>query len=79
MKRVVELPPDDRWQYLVETHDDLVAVAAGWRVDVCVPEPVAAMLGTSRALFAHRYFVYEFLVVAVTWSLIAVEPPCATS
>ncbi len=31
------------------------------------------MLGTSRALFAHSYFVYEFLVVAVTWSLLAVE------
>ena len=31
------------------------------------------MLAVSRDLFVHSYFVHEFAVVAVVWSLLAVE------
>ena len=34
---------------------------------------VAEILGTSRQLFVHGYYVYEFVTVVVAWSLLAVE------
>lgn len=51
----------------------LVNAANGWRRADSVPEAVAAMLRVTRELFVHSYFVYEFGVVAVTWSLLALE------
>lgn len=72
-KPPVPVPPDPRWQRMAGDRDDLAAVAAEWRTDPAVPEPVAEMLATARRLFVHGYFVYEFHVVAVAWSLFAVE------
>lgn len=35
--------------------------------------PASSLLETSRALFTHSCFVYEFMAVSVAWSLVAVE------
>lgn len=67
------VPPDPRWRLMHGAKDDLAALADGWRTHPDVPEDVAAMLTTARRLFIHGYFVYEFHVVAVAWSLFAVE------
>lgn len=52
---------------------DLQRLADEWRTSPVVPEGVASLLSTSRALFTHSWFVYEFMAVAVAWSLMAVE------
>jgi hypothetical protein len=65
--------PDPRWQHLCGRRADLAAIAASWPVDPGVPDEVKAILSVARELFVHSYFVYEFGVVAVAWSLFAVE------
>lgn len=55
------------------SHADLVQIAAGWRTDPRVNKEVAQLLATCRSLFTHSYFVYEFGIVAVIWSLLALE------
>jgi hypothetical protein len=65
--------PDPRWQHLVGSWADLAAAAADWPVAPGVPDEVKAILSVARELFVHSYFVYEFSVVAVAWSLFAVE------
>lgn len=52
---------------------DLQNLADDWRTTPAMPDGVESLLATSRALFAHGWFVYEFLAVAVAWSLLAVE------
>jgi hypothetical protein len=52
---------------------DLQNLADEWRTSPFVPDGVASLLSTSRALFTHSWFVYEFMAVAVAWSLMAVE------
>lgn len=52
---------------------DLSRLADEWRTSPAVPGGVASLLETSRALFTHSWFVYEFMAVAVAWSLMAVE------
>jgi len=44
-----------------------------WSVTASTPEGVASLLRTSRDLFVQSFFVYEFLVVGASWSLLAVE------
>jgi uncharacterized protein YutE (UPF0331/DUF86 family) len=73
MKPDISLAPAAQWNSLHMSHADLVAVASRWETDDVVPESIADMLATSRALFEHGYFVYEFLVVALTWSFNALE------
>lgn len=59
---------------MVGTRADLARVSDTWPTGGReVPEGIANMLRVSRELFVHSYFVYEFSVVAVTWSLIAIE------
>lgn len=52
---------------------DLQRLADKWRTSSAMPEGVASLLATSRALFIHSWFIYEFMAVAVAWSLMAVE------
>lgn len=52
---------------------DLQRLADEWPTSPAVPSGVAAILQTSRALFTHSWFVYEFMAVSVAWSLVAVE------
>lgn len=52
---------------------DLQHLADEWRTSPGVPDGVASLLSTSRALFTHSWFVYEFMAVAVAWSLMGVE------
>lgn len=72
-KPPVPLEPDGRWQFMVGTHADLAARAATWPTHPKTNEQVADMLAICRRLFEHTYFVYEFGVVAVVWSVLAVE------
>jgi hypothetical protein len=69
----VFLPPASQWQHLFGSYADLVAHVEQWPVTDRTPEAVATMLATSRALFTHMWFVYEFGIVAVAWSLLAIE------
>lgn len=62
-----------QWTLLHGTFEDLVDYAAAWPTTATTPEPVAQMLATTRRLFTHTWFVYDFGLTAVTWSLIAVE------
>jgi hypothetical protein len=72
-KPPVPLEPDGRWQFMVGTHADLAAHAATWPTHPKTNEQVADMLAICRRLFEHTYFVYEFGVVAIVWSVLAVE------
>lgn len=69
----VSLDPDPRSHNLSGSYDRLVEIAQSWEMDDDIPDSAAEMLKTSRELFIHSYFCYEFLVVATTWSLLAVE------
>jgi hypothetical protein len=72
-KPPVPLEPDGRWQSMVGTHADLAAHAATWPTHPKTNEQVVDMLAICRRLFEHTYFVYEFGVVAIVWSVLAVE------
>ena len=51
----------------------LNSVASTWPPTQATPPGVEEILQTSRQLFVHGFFVYEFVTVAVAWSLLAVE------
>lgn len=51
----------------------LSSVASEWPTTFTTPSGVTEILHTSRQLFVQGYFVYEFVTVAVAWSLLAVE------
>ena len=65
--------PDPRWRNFVGDRGALAAHAATWRVSDSVPDGVADVLRVSRDLFIHSYFVYEFVLTAVIWGLLALE------
>jgi hypothetical protein len=67
------IEPDERWQLMVGSHAELVAHAAKWPTHPKTNQQVVDMLAICRRLFEHTYFVYEFGVVAVVWSVLAVE------
>jgi hypothetical protein len=75
--------PDSRFSLFVRmneqgypvplTHAHLIHTASSWPRTTATPSGIAALLRTSRSLYMHSYFVYEFAAVAVAWSLMAVE------
>lgn len=66
--------PDIRMQSMLVSREAIVEIAAGWpSTEAITKEEVASMLKTCRDLFVHCYFVYEFGLVAVIWSVLAVE------
>lgn len=78
------LPPDDRVRLFIRGFDDagrplpltveaLRETTTDWPVGEHVPAEISDLLSTSRDLFVHAWFHYEFLVVAAAWSLLAVE------
>jgi len=73
MNQTVELKPDPRWRNFVTNHAALRACADEWPVGQAVPDDIAEVLRVSRELFVHSYFVYEFLLTAVIWGLLALE------
>lgn len=58
---------------MVGSYEQLQEVAAAWPVAPSVSDDLALMLRTCRDLFAHSYFAYDFGIVAVVWSVLAVE------
>lgn len=70
---MTELEPDSRSALMAGRYEDLLEHVKTWPVPASAPDGVAALLGTSRRLFAHAWFVYEFAAVGVTVSLQAVE------
>lgn len=66
--------PDVRMHNMVISREALAEIAGRWPSTEAVTKPeVASMLKTCRDLFLHCYFVYEFGLVAVIWSVLAVE------
>lgn len=52
---------------------DLADIADDWPRPPAATPGVAEMLAVARALFVHAWWRYEFQLVAVVWSLMAVE------
>lgn len=74
MRKPPELvEPDERWQSMVGDRAALAELAGSWPSDERVRPAVGEMLRVSRQLFVHSYFVHEFAVVAVVWSVFALE------
>jgi hypothetical protein len=55
------------------THARMVEVADQWVTTEATPDGVQSLLAVRRSLFAHSFFVYEFMAVAVHYSLLAIE------
>lgn len=62
-----------QWEALHGSYDDLVALADEWPTTTETPDAIAEMLATTRRLFAHTWFAYDFGLPAIAWSLISVE------
>lgn len=79
------LKPDDRMKFFIGgfdpgtgqpralTPERLREVAEEWPMSAGTPDGIAGLLKTSRDLFIHSYFSYEFLIVGLLLSLQAVE------
>ncbi|QNG35325.1 hypothetical protein F1C76_00715 [Geodermatophilaceae bacterium NBWT11] len=52
---------------------DLRRSTTGWRLTEATPTGIAEMLKTSRDLYCSAVTYYDFFVVGVVWSLMAVE------
>jgi hypothetical protein len=68
-----------QWRSIIGSRDALVEIANGWPLDERTNEEVSGHLAICRELFVHSYFVYEFGLVAVIWSTLAVEAGTAGS
>src|SRR6266851_7647597 len=71
--------PDARWRYTFGVSlDSLAGIADAWKPLVYpdVPAGIGELLTTSRRLFVHSWFVYEFMVVACLVTVQAVEATC---
>ncbi|TDD57689.1 hypothetical protein E1263_22620 [Kribbella antibiotica] len=44
-----------------------------WPVTATTPEGPAMLLKTSREMFAHGFYVYEFIATSCAWAINAVE------
>lgn len=55
------------------SYEALKEVTETWVRTAATPEHISSMLQTTRDLFVHSYYEYEFLVVATVWSMLAVE------
>lgn len=51
----------------------MASTAASWPTTDATPANVANLLATSRSLYVLSWYRYELLIVAVAWSLLAVE------
>jgi hypothetical protein len=67
------LKPDPRWRNFATDYPALQASADEWPVGQAVPDGIAEVLRVSRELFVYSYFVYDFLLTAVIWGLLALE------
>jgi len=65
--------PAPQWRSIIGSREALVEIATGWPLDERTNEEVSRHLAICRDLFVHSYFVYEFGLVAVIWSTLAVE------
>lgn len=65
--------PDPRWNHMIGGRDALQKVADSWRRDLVVATGVSEMLVVARDLFVFSFFKYDFGLVAVAWSLLALE------
>jgi hypothetical protein len=54
-------------------YHELRRLASSWPTTSTTPSGPAELLGTSRSLFAHGYYVYSLFAVAGTWSILALE------
>src|SRR5437764_14175582 len=83
---IMSASPDPRWSNVVGTigaagrplpmsFDGLQDIARPWSqlLTEPIPEGIATLLATSRSLFVHSWFDYEFMAVAVMVALQAVE------
>ena len=71
--------PDERWRFAFGVSlESLAGIADTWKplVDPAVPVGISEILTTSRRLFVHSWFVYEFMVVACLVAIQAVEATC---
>lgn len=69
-----QVEPDSRWQNLmIGAYEDLEEEVSSWERGPYVSQEIDRMLSVARSLFLHSYFVHEFAVVAVVWSLLAIE------
>lgn len=73
MNLVGKSKPDPRWRNFATDYAALQASAAEWPVGQEVPDGIGGVLRVSRELFVCSYFVYEFLLTAVIWGLLALE------
>jgi hypothetical protein len=64
---------DSNGQPVPLTPERLANTADTWRTTDSTPDGVAELLRTSRELFIHSWWVYEFAAVAVAWSLLGIE------
>ena len=55
------------------TYEALLTITKEWHTTESTPRGVADLLSTARATFTLAWFHYELLVVAASWSLLAVE------
>src|SRR5690348_11313811 len=62
-----------RWQATVREQVALAKSVLGWRVDEAVPSDMAHGQRTTRRLVLFSWVMYEFGLVGVTWSLLALE------
>lgn len=69
--RMLLFATEDGGEQLSYLH--LCETAAHWPKASGAPPNVAALLGTARSLYTLAWYRYELLVVAVGWSLLAVE------
>lgn len=67
------VPAAPQWQSLGREFEDLQAIVDRLAATCDPPEGVAVLLGTSRKLLLHSWFAYDFGLVAVAWSFVAVE------
>ncbi|MEV0696152.1 hypothetical protein [Streptomyces sp. NPDC050388] len=65
--------PDERAHLFVDSYADMHDLVEDLVVPAGAPEAAATVLRTARELLRQSYYCYEFSIVAVMHSLIAVE------
>ncbi len=67
------MEPKPEWQQAFPEQTALQKHVDEWRVSESVPDGVAGILRVARDLLVQSYYVYEFSLVGVVWSLFALE------
>jgi hypothetical protein len=65
--------PDPRWREMFPDQAALEAEVQSWPVADTVPNDMAEVLRVVRGLLIQSYNDYEFMLVAITWGLLALE------